>query len=201
MRQIAFVVTFLLLSIAPCNAGKFIKNPTLGFEIELPNGWIELSGNDFYENLRRINVDDPKFQDFLQKNASLPVVLAAKHPEPYDDINPSLKINARPYGAIPTRDAVEIAGLLLAHIKKLYSDFEIISPPSQKNVDAKNGAHVRVRYSLKTSVGTFPVESELWVIPTRNFFYMIAIGYRPDGKTGTREDAVSSIEKMKILTP
>lgn len=201
MRQIAFGITFLLLLIAPCDAGKLIKNSTLGFEIELPDGWTELSSKDFYENLGRINLDDPKFQDLLQKNANLPVVIAAKHPEPYDDVNPSLKINARPYGAIPTRDAVEIAGLLLAGIKQLFPDLEVVSPPSQKNVDAKKGAHVQIRYSLKTSVGTFPIESELWVIPTTNFFYMIGIGYRPDGKTGSRDDAVSSIEKMKILTP
>ncbi len=201
MRQIAFIVTFLLLLTVPSVAGRLIKNSTVGFEIELPDGWTELSGNDFYENLGKINLDDPKFQDLLQKNASLPVVIAAKHPEPYDDVNPSLKINARPYGAIPTRDAVEIAGLLLAGIKKLFPDLEVINPPSQKNVDAKNGAHVQVRYSLKTSVGTFPIESELWVIPTENFFYMIGIGYRPDGKTGSRDDAASSIGKMKILTP
>jgi hypothetical protein len=201
MRQFAFILTFVLLLTAPCSAGKTVKNSTLGFEIELPDEWTELGSKEFYDNLNKLELDNPKFQDLLTKNASIPVVIATKYPEPYDDVNPSLKINARPYGAIPTRDAVEIAGLLLAGIKQLYPDLEVVSPPSPKNVDARKGAHVQVRYSLKTSVGTFPIESELWVIPTENFFYMIGIGYRPDGKTGSRDDAASSIEKMKILTP
>jgi hypothetical protein len=201
MRQTALMLAFLAMFAAQCSAGKLIKNSTLGFEIELPDGWTELSSKEFYENLGGVKLDDPKFQDLLKKYANLPVVIAAKHPEPYDDVNPSLKINTRPYGAIPNRDAVEIVGLGLAGIKQLFPKLEIIKPPSKKVVDGREAGHVEIRYSLSTAAGTFPIESELWIIPTKNFFYMIGIGYRPDGKTGSRDDAVSAVEKMKILTP
>jgi hypothetical protein len=176
-----------------------VRNSTFGFEVELPDGWPEMSANSFYENLGKIKLDDPKFQEALKKNANAPVIIATKYPEPFDDINPSLKINVRPYGSLKTRDAMEITKIMTVSVGRLFKDLEVVEPPSHEVIGGKEAGHARVKYTLKTDAAEFPLESELWIVPTENYFLMIGIGYRQDGKTGTRDEAALSVSSIKFV--
>jgi hypothetical protein len=175
-------------------AGEVIVDEKLGFSIELPDNWVKMDASAFYDNLGKIEIEDEDFQKVLQKYANVPVVIATKYQEPYNDVNPSIKVNARPYGNLSTRDPVEIISLISAPLKSIFKDLRVIDEPNKMMLGDVVAAHVSIEYTLETEAGSFSIGSELIVVPTQHFFYMVGISYKQGGK----EDA--AVAKASALS-
>ena len=191
----------LVLFFAPIQvgaAGEKVSNKSLGFSIELPDGWIQLGADSFYENLGSVILEDPEFQKALAKRASLPAVLATKHPEPYPDVNASIKVNVRPYGQLPTREPTEIISLVLGSIKKAFKDIEVVVGPEKVIINGSEAAHVSVKYTMTTDAGQFPIGSDMWIIPTQHVFYMIGVGYK-QGEHADSDAALGAVKSFQLL--
>jgi hypothetical protein len=179
-------------------AGELVTNQSVGFSIELPDGWVQPGSDAFYENLGRVVLDDPEFQKTLVKRANIPLAMATKHAEPYSDVNPSVKVNVRPYGNLPSREPVEIISIMVGPLKKLFRDFKVVSGPENVLMNGNNVGHIAIEYTMVTDAGSFPIASELWVVPGRHLFYMIGTGY----KQGENADAIqtsSAAMSFKLL--
>ncbi len=88
------------LSVAE-DANDTFTNPTFGISVTKPADWQFMSAEQNLDNLKRTIVKDEEFQQLLQRYATAPLVVMAKYPEPFDDLNPSLKVNVRPLGELP----------------------------------------------------------------------------------------------------
>lgn len=174
-------------------------NPTVGFRITKPEAWQFATAQQNLNNLRSTKLQSAEMQEAMVKYAAAPLVVMFKYPEPYQDINPSFKVNIKPLGQLKGRDAKEIAGLLLPSLQKAFKEFAVAQEPSDVTVSGLKGAYVRVTYSLEIpEVGLFPTSSELWIVPRGDYFFMIGAGTRTDEKTGSRQEIQDIVKTIRI---
>jgi hypothetical protein len=175
------------------------NNPTVGFSVTKPAEWYFLSAEQSAENLARARLKDEEFQKLVQKYATAPVVAITKYEEPYDDLNPSLKVNIRPLGNFSANKPTAILDLISKQFESLFEDFEVVTAPKETKMAGLKAGYLKVHFSMKIPDGrTFPTCSELWVVPRGKHFFMIGAGTRQDEKTGKREEIEKILGTIKI---
>ena len=135
----------------------------------------------------------------MQKYATAPLVAMMKYPEPYDDLNPSFKINIKPLGRLKGIDGKAIVALILPQFQKLLQDYELVQEPVEKEISGLKAGYARLNYTLEIPDGRiFPTTSELWIIPRGDYYFIIGAGTRQDEKTGTRSEIAEILKSLKI---
>lgn len=196
--KLFLLLSFLLTGTAYANENTF-KSITVGFEITKPKEWSFVTAQQNLDNIKRTKLSNEEFKELMLKYATAPLVAMTKYPEPYDDLNPSFKVNIKPFGQIKERDGKEVISLILPQLQKMFKDFQIAQPPVDTQVAGFKAGYVRINYSLQIPDGrTFPTTSELWVVPRGDYFFMIGAGTRQDEKTGRRKEIEQIMKSIKI---
>jgi len=199
MHAVGLVLALSVVWAATASAGETFKNPTAGFEVTKPKGWHYVTTEQMQEDLKRVKLEDKDFQEALQKYATVPMVAMDKYEEPYNDVNPSFKVNLRPMGQLKGRSAVEILNMFLPQLQRTLKDASVVQQPMKSVVSGLEGAYTRMDYSLETSDGqTFPSASELWIIPRGDYFFLFGAATRQDEKNGTRKEIQAILKTVKI---
>lgn len=198
MRIIQVFVFSLLSFGAFAQDTNVFESVTVGFKVIKPSEWQFVTADENLENLKKIQLNDEELQQLMHKYSTAPLVAMMKYPEPFDDLNPSFKVNIKPLGQLKGTDPKKILGLLLPQFQKMFQDFDLAQAPTDTTVGKLPAGYMRINYSLAIPDGrTFPTASELWIVPRGDYFFMIGAGTRQDGKTGSREEIskiLSSIE-------
>jgi hypothetical protein len=127
------------------------------------------------------------------------MVVIAKYEEPYDDLNPSLKVNMRPLGNFSADKPTAILDIISKQFESLFEDYKVVTAPKETKLAGLKAGYLKVHFSMKIPDGrTFPTCSELWVVPRGKHFFMIGAGTRQDEKTGKREEIEKILETLKI---
>jgi hypothetical protein len=196
--KLILLLIFLLTGTAYANENIF-KSITVGFEVTKPQKWSFVTAQENLDNLKRTKLSEEEFQQLMLKYATAPLVAMMKYPEPYDDLNPSLKVNIKPFGQLKGKDGKDVISLILPQLQKIFKDFQLIQPPMDVEVAGFKAAYVRINYSLQIQDGrTFPTTSELWIVPRGDYFFMIGAGTRQDEKTGSRQEIEQIIKSIKL---
>ncbi|PHS12126.1 MAG: hypothetical protein COA86_18710 [Kangiella sp.] len=200
MKLVQLLVLTLLSSfaLAESSANKF-ESLTVGFELTKPSEWQFITAEKNLENIKKIKLNDEKFKQRMLKYSTAPLVAIMKYPEPFDDLNPSFKVNIKPLGQLKGVDPKKILNLLLPQFQKMFQDFSLVQPPIDTRVSGLNAAYMSINYSLEIPDGRkFPTTSELWIIPRGDFFFMIGAGTRQDEKTGSRKDIQTILNSVVL---
>jgi hypothetical protein len=196
------VIALLCTASARADQPDVFKSPTVGFEVTKPASWSYRTAEQNLENIRGTKLDDEEFHALMLKYATAPLVVFAKYPEPYDDLNPSFKVNIRPIGQLQGKDPSEVLGVLLPQFEKVLKDFAVVQAPTQVEVSGIKSAYARIHYSLQIPDGrSFPTTSELWIVPRGGYFFMLGAGTRQDEKTGSRKEIEAIVKSVKIEQP
>lgn len=199
---VSTVLVMLFLSEGVSAAdGNTYSNPTAGFEVTKPDSWSFLSAEENLENLKRVKLNEDEFKAAMLKYATAPMVVMAKYPEPHDDLNPSFKVNIKSFGPMKGTPSVKLIEMILAQIKSLYSDFQVVQAPTTVDVSGIASGYARVSYTLEVpEAGSYPTTSELWIVPNGDYFFMIGVGTRTDGPSEVTEEVEQIIASIKIGT-
>jgi hypothetical protein len=175
------------------------QSPTAGFQLTKPAEWTYMTAAQNLENIKAMKLSDEEFHAAMQKYATAPLVAITKYPEPYDDVNPSFKVNIKPYGGLKGKTPQELINLVVPQFQRTFKDFVLVQPPTETVVSGLTSAYARMNYTMELPDGrTFPTTSELWIVPRGDYFFMIGAGTRQDEKTGTREEIRAILETVKI---
>jgi hypothetical protein len=196
----ALLVTLLLFSgYAASEELSVFNNPTAGFSVTKPNGWHYVTAEQNLNNLKATQLGDKEFQTAMVKYATTPMVAMTKHEEPYDDVNPSFKVNIKPLGQFKGKDPKDIIGVMLPQFQKLFKDFKLVQPPTNVPVAGISSAYARINYTMEVAgIGVLPITSELWIVPRGDYFFLVGAGTRQDEKTGSRKEIESIISTIVI---
>jgi hypothetical protein len=193
MKFINIIILILVSSIACAESKNVFENLAAGVKVTKPTDWQFVTAEENLENIKRVELNDSDFKKLMLKYSTAPLVVMMKYPEPYDDLNPSFKVNVKPLGKLKGADPKQILRLILPQFEKLFKDFVLVQEPMDTSVSGINAAYMRINYSLAIPDGrSFPTTSELWIVPRGNYFFMFGAGTRQDEKTGSR----SEIEKI-----
>lgn len=195
-RATSFV---LVTSMAVAADPAVFNNPTAGLQVTKPAEWSYVTAAQNMDNLKATKLNDEEFHAAMQKYATAPLVAMTKFPEPFEDVNPSFKVNLKPYGGLKGTPPQEIINLVVPQFQKAFKDFVLVQPPTDVVVSGIKSAYARMNYTMEIPDGrTFPTTSELWIVPHGDYFFMIGAGSRQDEKTGSREEIQSILKTVKI---
>jgi hypothetical protein len=175
------------------------RSVSVGFEITKPESWQFLTAEQNLENLKRTKLSDEEFHRLMLKYATAPLVAMMKYPEPFNDLNPSLKVNVKPFGQLKGIDPKQILTMVSGQFGNIFKDYQVVEGPKDAEVSGIKSGYLRFNYSLQIPDGrTFPTTSELWIVPRGDYFFMIGAGTRQDEKTGTRKEIQEILKTVKI---
>jgi hypothetical protein len=174
-----------------------------GFSVTTPAGWHVLSEADGEgeQQLKSLKLGSAEQRASLAQYATVPLYAVTKHPEPYNDVNPSFKVNIKPFDELKGKSGVEILVMLVPSIASLLKDFQIAEAPSEVEVAGVKSGHVRILYTLEAGGHRFPTSSEMWIVPHGDHFFMIGAGTRQDEKNGTRAEIQAILDSVRIASP
>lgn len=198
--RIIQVLVISLISFGVCaQDANVFESVTVGFKVTKPSEWQFATAEENLENLNKVQVNDEEFKQLMLKYSTAPLVAMMKYPEPFDDLNPSFKVNIKPLGHLKGTDPKKILGLILPQFQRLFQDFYLVQSPTDTVVGRLPAAYMRINYSLAIPDGrTFPTTSELWIVPRGEYFFMIGAGTRQDGKTGSREEISKILSSVEL---
>lgn len=199
MKFIKIFIFLLLSSNALAGNSDDFENKMFGFKMSKPSDWHFLTAKEHYEGLKRINLEDKKFQEILAKKSSAPMVVITKHQEPFDDLNPSFKVSVKPIGRLINSNALKTIEAMTPIFEKMFTNFKIQQKPTKIKIFGLEASYTRFNYSVSIPDGrTFPATSEIWIIPKENYFFMIGVGFRQDEKTGSYDEIKSILDTIVI---
>lgn len=202
MKRLSIAVASLLLAAAAAaTSTNTFKSVTVGFEITKPDAWNFLTAQQNLENLRNTNLSDEEFHQLMLKHSTVPLVAMTKYPEPYEDLNPSLKVTIKPFGQMKGADPKHILAAVSAQLQVVFKDFQLVQPPTDTEVSGITSGYMRINYSVQAPDGRlFPTTSELWIVPRGDYFFLIGAGTRQDGGTGARREIEEILSTVKITS-
>jgi hypothetical protein len=175
------------------------KSVATGFEVTKPASWHFVTAEQNLESLKNTKLNDEEFHQMMIKYSTAPLVAMTKHPEPFDDLNPSFKVQVKPFGQLKGTDPKQILTLVSGQMKTLFKDFVITQAPTDVIVSGIKSAYMRIDYSLQIPDGqTFPTTSEMWIVPSGEYFFMIGAGTRQDEKSGSRKEIQQIVDSVKV---
>lgn len=193
------IANVLAAGIARAADATLFDSPTAGFQVKRPATWHFVTAEQHRENLKAIKFSDEEFHAAMQKYSTTPLVAMMKFEEPFDDVNPSFKVQIKPYGGLKGKSPAEIIGAFVPQFEKMFKDFSLIQSPTHVVVSGIKSAYMRMNYSLEIPDGrAFPTTSELWIVPHGDYFFVIGAGTRQDEKTGSREEIQRILKTVKI---
>lgn len=200
-RVFFFLAVALFIFHVECRAQEpeTFSNPTFGFSVEKPSAWQVTNAVEYAENLQKVSFEDQAFEQRVQKYAQVPFMAFMKYPEPYDDVNPSFKVNIKPMGQFQGMDMKEILNALIPTFKQAFRRFEVVDGPRDVQISTISSAYMKIQYSLVVADGReFPTSSEIWLVPKGNNFFMIGVGRRQDAGDEDLKDINEIISSIKI---
>jgi len=199
MRLILAFGLFAFATSALADDPNLFVNEAAGLTLQKPDHWVYVTAAQNLENLKAMKLNDAEYHAAMQKYATAPLVAMMKHKEPFEDVNPSFKVNLKPYGAHKGKTPVELLEFIVPQIEKVFRDFALSQTPIQVSISGIESAYARIEYTMEIPDGrTFPTTSEIWIVPHGDYFFMIGAGTRRDEKTGKREEIRDILNSIHI---
>lgn len=212
--KIVKIIIFLLISnpsLANNLTNDKFERKKLGFSISKPSDWQFVSEKEHLEKLKSIKIANEDLREQLIKLSPAPLVAMVKHKEPFSNLNPSFKINVKPIGKFAnsiaritkTREilAKEILEEIIPNFKQILNNFKVRQKPVSLKISGLDAAYARFDYSLPViDKKILRVASQIWIIPQKNYYYLIGSITRQDEETGSRDEIKKIIDSIKIST-
>jgi hypothetical protein len=182
------------------NDTQTIKFQTFGISIEKPNSWFEISAESYTDNLNKVKTKDEEFNALLRKHSKVPFFAIYKFKDPYDNINPSLKINISPAGSMDSAKPDLFLKSIIRTMESKFANFRIISKPELDSINGKKCAFAKYSYSLAVEGAiSYKITSALWILPHKNQIFIIGVGYRSDEANAKFAEFRKIVSSIKLF--
>jgi hypothetical protein len=192
------VFTAIVALNSTCFGQETYSNPTLGFNIRKPNNWHYVTAEQNQNNLKRSDFKDPKFKELVLKYARAPFFAITKHKEPYQDLNPSVRINVREAGNMKGVPPEKLAEATASTFSRTFKDYSVAEGPIATKVSGHPAGYIRVNYTHEAGGASWRTTSELWIVPRGELLFIIGSGTRQDEKSGSRKEVRGIVDSIKI---
>jgi hypothetical protein len=175
------------------------RNPCAGISITKPADWYYMGIDQNYENLKKSIMKNDDLKKMSLKIADVPMIVIMKYSEPYNNLNPTVKIDVKPMGEYKGTDPKKVLSALTASMGDFFDGFKIMKGPTEVKVDGMTGAYIRFNTIMKLENGqSYPSCSEVWVIPRGDHMFMFSANTRQDEKNCKRDEIRKIMDTIKI---
>jgi hypothetical protein len=202
MRQVIVAIVLFLTVVQSAVGGATqptrVENATAGISIEPPPGWHTATVSQMAENREKIRLSDAELEKAVKAQATPALFAFMKHPEPYDNINPSISIILRP--APPSLgSATQLLDLAVGGLKGVHKDFTIVEPTREVTVGGLPGAGARVSYTLRTTEDAeYKVLARMWAVKRGSFLILVGMSGAQEGADVAEEEFATALASLRI---
>ncbi|MBL3558543.1 MULTISPECIES: hypothetical protein [Marinobacter] len=182
------------------------SNPNLfrseiaGIELEKPAGWQYQNLEAVAKYRSRARLKDKDFEAFVQNLASAPVVVASKHSEPYDSLNPSFQVLVRPLGQLTGLSGKQILQMVVPVMENGFAEFELVNPVTELQVDGLQGAELNAEYIVEGPDGrAWPTRATIIAVPRGSYLYQISFSSAQEGQDSLATEVRDTLKTVKFL--
>jgi hypothetical protein len=171
-----------------------------GFKITKPAGWRFVAPEQVAENRENVRLADKALDRHVKRRARLPLVAIMKHPEGYDDLNPTVQVMLQPMPRGGEKmKPTEVATGLLRVIEKGFLDFSYVEPVRETTVDGICAACVRMKYIVvNAEARRFPALTRMWFVPRGKFLFMISMIGAQEGENQCEVEFQQILDSIRI---
>jgi hypothetical protein len=196
--RLPFFLAALLLWSLPASAGERIYVPALGFEIEAPEGWQQISGEEAYAHHGRVRLDDAELQRLMGARSQLPVLSLRRIVPRGASIIPTLNVSIRPQAVFAGDDPVQVMERTVRVASRAFADLEVLDAPQPTVIAGLSGARLRFAYTLTMDGRSVASISEFWIVSRGDHYIYMAVGYAADEPASTREAILAAVRSVTI---
>lgn len=199
-RFIAIMACCVTSVVAAEPSPNLFRSEIAGIELEKPAGW-------HYQNLEavakyrsRARLKDKEYEAYVHNLASAPLVVATKHSEPYDSLNPSFQVLVRPLGQLKGLSGKEILEMVVPVMRNGFAEFELINPVTEIQVDGHRGAELNAEYIVGGPDGrAWPTRATIIAIPQGSYLYQISFSSAQEGQDSLATEVKDTLKTVKFL--
>jgi hypothetical protein len=199
----ASIVSFLVLCtfgrVAIASEKNEYKNPTAGFQITKPDSWTFMTIETIVTNRENIRIRDEELRAAIRERGTAPLVVMAKHEEPYDDLNPTIQVVLRPVGPLQGQPATEIMATAVRPMENAFHEFKFLREIHETEISGLKASHMRATYTISNKEGrNFRVVSRMWMVPRGAFVFLIGMSGPESGPDVSEAEFDHVLKSIKI---
>ncbi|TGM27623.1 hypothetical protein EHQ71_16550 [Leptospira levettii] len=171
-----FLVFTIVISLLIANPPPVKQLKSLGFSMEVPVHWDEVSTEEFQDNLQRVNLGSPKFNKLLQENSEIPIISLRKGDLENDEylttVNVKIQKNNLEFRNIP-----KTLRKLLFYVSLELKNFDYLIEPKTVRINGNLAGYSLFSYSIyNEKEEEKKIISAVWIFPQKDYFYFIGTG-------------------------
>lgn len=189
MPRILLTIAFIFLSFSVSADENTFSSPTVGFTLKKPTAWHFVSANTYLEQMKQIKWGDAAEQERWNSALRAPIVVISEYPPKHNGLNSSFKVDAKPYGAIPSGlSGSEILANLIPVMQQRFKNFHVDIEPTERTLGNQKAGYFKATYVSTSTTGIdVKQSSEMWVVPMKYYLFMIGATYGPESKKAATE--------------
>jgi hypothetical protein len=180
------------------NTNRF-HSSTAGFAVIKPAAWQFASMEQVATNRAVARLKDKELEAQIRQRASAPLVVILKHPEPHDDLNPSVQVMVRPLGQLEGKSAMELMRLVVPTIQRAMADFAFVEQIQETKLGGMPAAFMKAKYTVANPEGReFKTLSRMWIVPRGSFMFMISASGPQEGADVSEAEFKGILDSIQI---
>jgi hypothetical protein len=182
--------------------GNAYESREAGFEITKPENWLFVPANTVAQNLALPRLHDKELERAIRSKPSVPFLVIARFPEPYDGLNPSVQVSFKTQGELLGQGAPALLTRVVERLKGNFRDFTFIRPVEATTVDGQPAARMSARYTVADAHGKeFKTVARMWVIPRGEYMFTISMYGAAEGPNTSEKEFEQILQSIKIAPP
>lgn len=175
MKLCTLTITVLFVLTISCRP-QTKDNLIEGFQIPLPEKWIDKSQLSVKDNLSKFDLNESEILALMRThNNSIPVAIYMKYdPIEYSGPIPTIQVNLRPNSSQNLTSFKTVMQNSITQMEGYFSNFEILSPMEETVVDDIKGIMFVSQFDLPSQTGEiWTIRSWTYAFPSGKYFYQI----------------------------
>lgn len=184
---------------APDDDPNRFHSPTAGFTVIKPASWEFASMETVAAQRAVARLKDEELEEQIRQRANAPLVVIMKHPEPYDDLNPSVQVIVRPLGELAGKSAVELMRYVVPALQLAMADFTFVEEIQEADVGGRSAAYTKAKYTVADAAGReYKTLARMWIVPRGVFMFMISMSGPQEGPDVSETEFADVLQSIRI---
>lgn len=201
MRLLRILLALAAAGLAAPIAAEPIELPAVGFSIDRPNSWTQLTAEEGVSGLERVDFHDPAMRDRVVAAGNRMLVTLIREGDGLS-VYPTIKVIARMRAETGSVSPVQLLEGVAALMTRNFADTQIEEGPVTVQRFGRQATYMRLSYTLSTEGQPTPVKVETWIVPTDNFVVVLSVSAHQDEPPAIRAeiDAVLATVRFERQT-
>lgn len=193
MKKIYWIILYLVsVSILFANPAKLIEFKSIGFSIEKPNTWEEVTSEEFLDSKNRVYLDSKTLTKLLHESREVPLFSIRKGDPEIEKYLTTINIKAQKSDLEFNNIPADLRTYLF-RLSLVLKNFDYIVEPKTVRINGNLAGYALFSHSLLDEENNeTKVVSAFWIFPMKDHIYLVGSGF-------LYEDFESFLDEIKKI--